>query len=145
MAIKRRERIEWTPTRFSTAEDKQKFYDHCIKFIENGFKRTQFPQWFYSRLSNCFGHIANYDIDDFYSVWFSHPTRQSEWLRFIEKRRVVGDPEYTYSDVERKLQEWIIIHKPADPIQAEIDREIEKTEREMLARLIAKYGVPDAS
>jgi hypothetical protein len=35
------------------------------------FPKTKFTQKLYQRLSNCFSHIAEYDRDNFYAVWFA--------------------------------------------------------------------------
>ncbi len=51
---------EFTPTEFSTAQDKAAFGNHFFRFIESDWKQTIFTKTFYNHLSNCFGHIAHY-------------------------------------------------------------------------------------
>jgi hypothetical protein len=51
---------EFTPTEFSTAQDKAAFGNHFFRFIEAEWKESIFTKGFYNRLSNCFGHIAHY-------------------------------------------------------------------------------------
>ena len=97
---------QFTATEFHTAAAKAKFAEHFIKFVLGGFKRTQFPKWFYRQLSNCFGHIAHYDQGGFYAHFFENP---EDMLRFVEHtrdHRPVGDPHYCFSDVEREIQSW---------------------------------------
>lgn len=102
---------QFTATDFYTDEDKARFANHFIKFVLSGFRRTMFYKWFYKQLSNCFGHIAHYNIDGFYAHFFKNP---EDMLRFIEHTRdcvAVGDPHYTFSDVERAIQGWIILNE----------------------------------
>ena len=80
----------FTSTKFSTSKDKEAFLKKLCKFVEKGFPSKSFPQSFYTRLSNMFGHIAHYNRDGFYKTWFADPSRQSSW-----------------SDVERAFQTWL--------------------------------------
>jgi len=101
---------EFTPTKFSTNADKQKFVRHFIRFVTGGFKWTVFPKWFYTRLSNCRGHIAHYSQAGFYNHWFSaRKDRMCFILYWVDTNRypIYGDPDYTYSDVEKFLVEWL--------------------------------------
>ncbi len=50
----------FTATQWSTAEDKAKFANALMKFIAHEFPRQSFSNALYQRLSNTFGHIANY-------------------------------------------------------------------------------------
>ena len=55
----------------------------------------------------CFGHIAHVDRPTFYETWF---TSDHDRLRFLEKTLkwpCWGDPEYTFSDVERAIQQEV--------------------------------------
>jgi hypothetical protein len=51
---------QFIPTKWSTAEEKARFGNALLHFIESGFTRNLFTDRLYSRLSNCFGHIAHY-------------------------------------------------------------------------------------
>lgn len=97
----------FTPTEFSTNEDKQKFAKHFIKFVSNGYKYSQFPKWFYTRLSVCRGHIAHYNQQGFYDTWFDTKEAQSRFINHWLMEPIYGDASYTYSDVERFLSAWI--------------------------------------
>ena len=97
----------FTPTQFSTPEDKAKFANHLVRFVQAGFPRTLFPKWFYRQLSGMFGHIAHYDINGFYHEWFSTPDRKQKWIARVSTWRSYGDPAWTYSDVEKVVQMWM--------------------------------------
>jgi hypothetical protein len=94
-------------TKFSTATDKAKFANHFITFIKSGCDETKFPKWFYTRLSMCFGHIAHYDQDGFYGTFFSSQEGRQRFAKITMEYRCNGDPEWTYSDVEKAIQEFI--------------------------------------
>lgn len=51
---------QFTPTKWSTAEEKASFANDLLAFIMSGFPKTKFTQKLYQRLSNCFSHIADY-------------------------------------------------------------------------------------
>ena len=98
---------EFTPTKFSTAADKAEFGNHFLRFIESEWAQALFTKDFYHRLSMCFGHIAHMDRPTFYETWF---TCDQDRLRFLEKTLkwpCWGDPEYTFSDVERAIQQEV--------------------------------------
>ena len=95
------------PTEFSTAEDKAKFANHLIRFIESDYNPNLFYKWFYTRLSMTFGHIAHYDINGFYYHWFSDKTSQLTWINHILNYPCYGQPEYTYCDVENAIQVYL--------------------------------------
>ena len=90
-----------------TAEAKAKFANHMVRFILGGFKQTLFPKWFYTRLSMSFGHIAHTNIHGFYATWFCDTKSKREFIENIREWPCYGQPEYTYSDVERALRSWV--------------------------------------
>ena len=94
------------PTQHSTAEEKARFCDAFARFILSGFANRLFKPKFYRRLSNIFGHIANYDETGFWEVWFSTPMKQRQFVRRIHEWMPVGDPHFCWSDVERELKSW---------------------------------------
>ena len=51
---------QFIPTRWSTAEEKARFGNALLHFVDSGFARNLFTDRLYGRLSNCFGHIAHY-------------------------------------------------------------------------------------
>jgi hypothetical protein len=100
--------FQFTPTQWDSSADKAKFANHFIRFVESGFNWGLFPKWFYKRLSMTFGHIAHYNQQIFYDVWFRTPQIQAEFLSHAVNYNVVGDPTFTYSDVEKELKKWIL-------------------------------------
>lgn len=96
------------PTRFHTAEEKAKFANQFVKLVTGGFQAADYPKWFYRELTNTRGHIAHCDQGGFWHTWFSTAAQQRKFLDHWREQPVYGDPQFTYSDVERKLQQWII-------------------------------------
>ena len=123
------------PTQHSTAEDKARFCTAFVRFVLGGFDRNLFNPAFYRRLSNIFGHIANYDETGFWEVWFATPKQQRQFVRRIHEWVPVGDPHFCWVDVERELKSWAAREaeaveavlteserKSAEAAQAEADR-----------------------
>ena len=61
---------DFVPTQWHTAEQKAKFANALLTFIAQDFPRSKFHEGFYRRLSNTFGHIANYNSAGFYGRFF---------------------------------------------------------------------------
>jgi hypothetical protein len=107
---------EFTPTQWSTSEDKKRFAQAFIRLVEGNFKQTLFPKWFYQRLSNCFYNIAYYNQYGFYEEQFSTTARQCRFVSNCLNYPCYGDPRFTYSDVERFLQTWLQDNGIADKL-----------------------------
>jgi len=129
----------YVATQYSTSADKEKFAKQFVRFVEGGFKPTQFPKWFYNRLNGCFGHIAHFNQGGFYDVWFSSKTRQRDFLLNAVRHPCYGDPAFTYSDVERQIGQWIEASGLISKLNTEIAWANEASERAELARLKGKY------
>lgn len=97
----------YTPTEFSTAQDKKKFYNQFVRFVESNFDRKQFPKWFYTRLSMCFGHIAHYNIEGFYNHYFERGDNGKKFIQDTLRFPCYGKPEFTFCDVEKDIQTWL--------------------------------------
>ena len=97
----------FTPTKFDSVEQKQKFAKQFIKFVKNGCHAHDFPKWFYQRLSMTRGHIAHHDQAGFFDTWFYSTESKMNFINHWIDNPIYGDPEYTYSDVERFLQSWL--------------------------------------
>ena len=95
---------EFTPTQWSTAQDKATFGNHFFRFIESGWKQRLFTRSFYNRLSSCFGHIAHYDLHGFYGTWFAEDALRLGFLQHTLRFSCCGNPTYTFSDVERAIK-----------------------------------------
>lgn len=97
----------FTPTKWSCAADKQKFALHYISFIQARCPFEKFHDWFYTRLSQMFMHIAHYNRHGFYETWCETSEKRLAMLRHHVEYPSVGDPAWTWSDVERELQIWL--------------------------------------
>jgi hypothetical protein len=133
---------EFTATKFSTASDKAEFGNHFLHFIESECAQALFTKDFYHRLSMCFGNIAHCDRGTFYETCF---TSDQDRLRFIEKTLkwpCWGDPEYTFSDVERAIQQEVRKRNYLARYQLRVAEAERASEMETLRRLETKYRVP---
>lgn len=131
---------QFTATEWSSPEDKAKFCNQFVRFVEGGFKREQFPKWFYTRLSMTFGHIAHYNQDGFYRTFFTSTNNICYFLQETLAYPCSGFPEYTYSDAEKVIQAWITENNILSKWMQKNNQEIESKERAELARLQAKYS-----
>jgi len=133
---------EFPPTKFSTAAEKAGFGNHFLRFIESELAQALFTKDFYHRLSMCFGHIAHVDRSTFYETWF---TCDHDRLRFLEKTLkwpCWGDPEYTFSDVERAIQQEVRKRNYLTRYQLRVAEAERASDMETLRRLETKYRVP---
>ena len=136
---------DFTPTQWSTAQDKAAFGNHFFRFIESEWKQTLFTKSFYNRLSNCFGHIAHYDLHGFYGTWFAEDALRLSFLRHTLRFGCYGDPEYTFSDVERAIKAELRRRPLVDQYEARVAAAVRARELAQLERLQAKYGVAPVS
>jgi len=91
-----------------TAEGKARFANDLAEFVIAGFPQHLFTKSLYHRLALAFYHIAHYDQGGFWSSWFADPARCWDWVQYITSNVYVGDPGYTYSDVERAFAQWLM-------------------------------------
>lgn len=131
---------QFTPTAYTTAEDKAKFANHFARFVERDFPATMWKKGFYRRLSNCFHHIAHYDINGFASVWFADYSKRSGFIANAMQSSTPGDPAYTFSDVERVLQGWLKAGGYPEKYAALAKAERDKRELGALTQLAEKHG-----
>jgi hypothetical protein len=134
---------QFIPTQWDTADQKARFANQFVRFVESGFKRTLFPKWFYQRLSNCFMHIAYYNIHGFYAEWFETTRQQIEFLEHTQRSEIYGDSRFTYCDVERALQVWLTEHAGIGiALRNQLAAAVQQSELNELARLQSKYQQP---
>ena len=132
--------MNFTPTQWSTAEDKAAFAKQFIRFVQSDFAAKHFTDKFYRRLSNTFGNIAHYDRGGFWNEFF---TSTADKVRFLEQtlqHPCYGDPAWTFSDVERALQALLKADGTLERYRQRLAEESEAGERAELARLQQKYG-----
>jgi hypothetical protein len=60
MSSKRFQAESFTPTKWTTAEQKAAFANQLMAFIAADFSESKFTKAFYNRLGQCFGMIAHY-------------------------------------------------------------------------------------
>jgi hypothetical protein len=130
---------EFVPTKFSSAQDKADFGNAFLHFIESEWARTAFSKSFYNRLSMCFSHIAHYDAAGFYATWFTSDADRLRFLRHTLAWPCWGDPEYTFCDVERAIQQEIRKRNYLSRYELRAAEANRSDEMETLKRLEAKY------
>jgi hypothetical protein len=97
--------LQFTATNHSTVVDKATFAEALLAFIESGCSVRLFTEKLYRRLSMCFGHIAYYNRISFYDHWFETAKRRLAFLQHTLRYSCCGDPESTFCDAERIIQE----------------------------------------
>jgi hypothetical protein len=133
---------DFTATKFSTAADKAEFGNTLLRFIESEWASALFTKSFYNRLSTCFGHIAHYNRAQFYEVWFSSLADQVRFLKHTLRFPCYGDPEYTFSDIERAIQREIIDRNYLARYELRLAQKQQATDLALLRQLEGKYKKP---
>lgn len=132
----------FTSTSFRTAEDKAWFANALADFItKHKFNRNKFTKRLYEYLSNAFGHIAHTNIDGFYEAWFATLSQQTEFLRLMHSYTPMGDPKYTFSDVERELVSWVRQNDLHSKHYRQLMVDVMNREVALMFELIAKQGI----
>lgn len=100
---------QFVDTPYYSAIDKAKFANDLKAFVLSGYSMTRFTKSVYKHLSNCYGHIAEFDRYGFYSVWFLSPATQADWVDQVlaHARGSYGDPSCSFSDVEVAFAGWL--------------------------------------
>jgi hypothetical protein len=69
-------------------------------------------------------------------------------LRFLRQTAdysPVGDPSFTFSDVERVLRDWVVQSRMVERVTTTAKHVQHRAEREQLKRLLDKHGLPENS
>ena len=133
---------DFTATKFSTAADKAEFGNTLLRFIESEWASALFTKSFYNRLSMCFSHIAHYCRSQFYYEWFSSLAAQVRFLKHTLQFPCYGDPEYTFSDVERAIQREIVNRNYLARYELRLAEEQQAADLATLRHLESKYRTP---
>ena len=133
---------DFTATKSSTAADKAEFGNTLLRFIESEWASALFTKSFYNRLSMCFGHIAHYCRSQFYEEWFSSLDAQVRFLKHTLRFPCYGDPEYTFSDVERAIQREIVNRNYLSRYELRLAEEQQAIDLALLRQLESKYRTP---
>ena len=136
---------EFVATKFSSAAAKAEFGNALLRFIDSGFARNLFTDRLYGRLSNCFGHIAHYNLTGFYEEWFLSLTAQVRFLEHTLRFPCYGDPGFTFSDVESEIQREVRNRNYLFRYQLLLVEEERRAELTLLERLEGKYRCPGKS
>jgi hypothetical protein len=134
---------DFTATNFATAEDKAKWANKFTKFILGGFQRNSFKKEIYKQLHHMFGHCAEYDLNGFYFTWFEDTYKCLQWVETVTTTWLagIGQPQFTWSDVEIKLVKWIRDNNIHNQVAGYLQAETEQKERTTLKVLQDRYGV----
>ena len=133
---------DFTATKFSTAADKAEFGNTLLRFIESEWASALFTKSFYNRLSMSFGHIAHYNRAQFYEEWFSSLADQAGFLKHTLRVPCYGNPEYTFSDVERAIQRELVNRNYLAQYELRLVEEHQATDLALLRQLESKYRTP---
>ena len=133
---------DFITAKFATAEDKAKWANKFTKFILGGFQRNSFKKEIYKQLHHMFGHCAEYDLDGFYSTWFEDTYKCLHWVETVATTWLagIGQPQFTWSDVESKVIQLIRNNNIHDQIAGYLQAETEQKERATLRVLQNRYG-----
>jgi hypothetical protein len=132
------------PTKFSTTADKAAFGNTLLHFLDAGCARGLFTRKLYNRLSMTFGNIAHYDIRGFYSTWFDSDHHRLAFIENTLRWPCYGDPEFTFSDVERAVQRVVRERNYLGRYRLLAAEALRAAEISELERLEAKYRLPQA-
>jgi hypothetical protein len=135
---------QFIATQWSSQDDKAEFGNALLHFIDSGFKQTLFTKKLYQRLSNTYGHIAHYNQGGFWEEWFSTDADQVRFIEHLLRWRCFGDPEFTFSDVERALQAEVRSRNYHSRFEAIAGASLRAKEVALLEALEAKYRHPAA-
>ena len=87
-------------------------------------------------------HIAHYNRTQFYEEWFSSLAAQVRFLKHTLRFPCYGDPEYTFSDVERAIQREIVNRNYLARYELRLAEEQQATDLALLRQLESKYRTP---
>lgn len=108
-AVMAAENLNFVATEWDRPEEKMKCYKWLKKFMLAGCPKTVWRKgayhWLYRHL---FGHIAHYDMYGFWGTWFERERDCHKWADSVANRACYGDPEYTWSDVEVAIRNWLL-------------------------------------
>ncbi len=131
-----------TATKWDTPEDKAKTGNAILAFIAKGMREEVFSKTLYRRVCQMWGFIACYNRDGFAGRYFGSTQGKIAFLEHIARHRCYGDPEWTWSDVERCLRDVLHEHQICAFYRAELRREQNEREKATLRALLSRHGLP---
>jgi len=134
---------QFTATKWATAADKAKWANDMASWVSRGFPVSGWRKGLYDRLHvNLYGHIAEFNMGCFYDVWFANSYKQLSWMKYVLQGGhfgIFGDPDCTWSDVERAFQTWLKESGLVEKQQESCSELTKQRELAQLAALKAKY------
>jgi hypothetical protein len=130
---------DFVPTHWDSSDEKAKFANAFLTFVAQDFPRSKFHGGFYRRLSNTFGHIANYDSAGFYGRFFLTAADKLEFLEQCVTWPCHGDPTFTYSDVERAIGARLRSANIVTLMRSQVSAARRQADLALLAELKARY------
>jgi hypothetical protein len=132
--------VQFTPTKWDSADAKAEFANRFVRFVERDFDPKIYTKKFYQRLCQMFGFIAHYDMSGFWNTYFC---TAADKLRFIQgclrSKGRVGDPAWTWCDVEGALVEWLEQQDVTSLWEQQVQEEVRSQELAILEKLEKKY------
>lgn len=135
---------EFVATKWSTATDKANFGNTLLRFLDADCPRELFTKKFYTHLSNTFGNIAHYNLEGFYDTWFTRDRHRLAFVQKILRWPCHGDPKFTFSDVERRVQSVVAERNYRTRFEFRAAEQLQAAEIRELERLEAKYRIPQS-
>jgi len=131
---------QFVPTPYATREDKARFCQQFAEFVKSDFSWAKFSNRLYRQLSVTFWYIAHYDKKGFWETFFTSAAGKARFVFLTLANPCYGDPTLTFSDAERRIQDWLKIEGSLERYRALAEAEREAGERTMLIRPRQKYG-----
>ncbi|HTF61827.1 MAG TPA: hypothetical protein VK638_03845 [Edaphobacter sp.] len=132
---------DFTPSKFSTAEQKAIFGNQLLAFVAAGFPEKKFTNALYERLSNCFGFIAHMNRNGFFETFFTCIADKLRFIQALANAPRYGDPAYTFSDVERAIGEVVRSMGWEAEYETRLAQESETIERNLLTSLASELPI----
>jgi hypothetical protein len=130
---------QFTPTKWSNAEDKAKFANWLAQFLTDGCPLGRWSVSKYRILCQMFGFIAHYDAGGFWENRFATPAARYSTVYQMLHQSSFGDPAHTWSDVERVIRVFILEERLEERYRGEHEKSVEEAEEAQLKALKAKY------
>jgi hypothetical protein len=131
---------KFTPTTWEDAKQKARFAKTFIRFVEADFPRRQWTTAFHRRLSQTFGHAAHLDRLDFFDTFFASLEGKARFLGQCLAWPCHGDPQFTYSDVAKAIQSWLLQNGVLAKYEQRLAEQAEAAEGAELAGCKATCG-----
>jgi len=134
-----------TATRWDDVAAKARMGHAILGFIAKGMPEAAFTKALYQRLSNMFSFIAHYDRHGFAAEYFTSTAGKVQFLEHITRHGGIGDPGWTWSDVECLIAGAVSECRLLNSYQTAARQEQMAREKARLAVLLARHGMPNVA